>query len=254
MSDVYVFLGPSLPVCDARGALDAVYLPPVAAADVCRLWRNRPRAIGIVDGYFEHTPAVWHKEILWIMEQGVHVFGAAGMGALRAAELNSFGMRGVGQVYEAFRDGVLDRDDEVAVAYQAGQDGYLPTSEAMVNIRATLQSARDQHVISPATQQLLTAAAAGLFYQDRRWPTLFHATLNEGANTDEVAALRDWLPTGRIDQQADDTLAMLAGMGAFLATDPDPQHVPWTVANTARWMAAKRRASTLDAGHANPTA
>ena len=104
MSDIYVFLGPTLAENDARAELDAVYLPPVSAGDVFRLWRQRPRAIGIVDGYFEHVPAVWHKEIMWIMAHGVHVFGSAGMGALRAAELDSFGMHGVGRVYQAFKE------------------------------------------------------------------------------------------------------------------------------------------------------
>jgi hypothetical protein len=78
MNDIYVFLGPTLAEKDARAELDAVYLPPAAAGDVYRLWERRPRAIGIVDGYFDHVPAVWHKEILWMMEHGVHVFGAAG--------------------------------------------------------------------------------------------------------------------------------------------------------------------------------
>ena len=45
---------------------------------------HRPRAIGIIDGYFQQVPSVWHKEILWAMAQGVHVFGSASMGALRA--------------------------------------------------------------------------------------------------------------------------------------------------------------------------
>ena len=113
----YVFLGPTLAADRARAELDAVCLPPVSEGDIYRLWGRRPRAIGIVDGYFERVPAVWHKEIMWIMERGVHVFGAASMGALRAVELDSFGMRGVGWVYQQFRDGMLDRDDEVAVKH-----------------------------------------------------------------------------------------------------------------------------------------
>jgi hypothetical protein len=127
MSEVYVFLGPTLAEKDARAELDAVYLPPVAAGDVYRLWRRRPRAIGIVDGSFDRIPAVWHKEIMWIMERGVHVFGGAGLGALRAAELDSFGMRGVGRVYQAFSDGTLGRDDEVAVRHSTADDGTGPS-------------------------------------------------------------------------------------------------------------------------------
>ena len=58
---------------------------------------SAPRAIGIIDGVFLDVASVWHREILWALSQGVHVFGAASMGALRAAELDGFGMRGVGR-------------------------------------------------------------------------------------------------------------------------------------------------------------
>ncbi len=129
MSEIYVFLGPTLAEKDAKAELDAVYLPPASAGDVYRLWRRRPRVIGIVDGYFDRVPAVWHKEIMWTMERGVHVFGGASMGALRAAELETFGMRGVGWVYRAFRKGTLDRDDEVAVRHGAAEDGYREHGE-----------------------------------------------------------------------------------------------------------------------------
>jgi hypothetical protein len=158
MNEIYVFLGPTLTEKEARAELDAVYLPPAAAGDIYRLWRRRPRAIGIVDGYVERVPAVWHKEIMWMMERGVHVFGGAGLGALRAAELDSFGMHGVGWVYQAFRQEALDRDDEVAVRHGAAEDGYRPLSEAMVNIRQTLAAAEDQEVISAATASILLAA------------------------------------------------------------------------------------------------
>ena len=242
MSEAYVFLGPTLARPGAKAELDAVYLSPVSAGDVCRLWRSRPRAIGIVDGYFEHVPAVWHKEIMWIMAQGVHVFGSAGLGALRAAELDTFGMRGVGRVYQAIKDGTLDRDDEVAVAYEERPDGYRALSEAMVSIRATLEAATSAQIISDATREVLTAAGAALFYRERTWPALLETGKTAGADPAELGALSRWLPSGRIDQQADDALAMLREMCDFLASSPAPLRVPWTVANTTRWLAAKDHA------------
>src|SRR5947209_11786494 len=216
MNDIYIFLGPTLAEKDARAELDAVYLPPVAAGDVYRLWRRHPRAVGIVDGYFDHVPAVWHQEIMWVMEHGVHVFGAGGLGALRAAELDSFGMHGTGWVYQAFRDGTLDRDDEVAVMHAAAGDGYRPLSEAMVNIRRTLQAAEQQGIISAATSGTLATTAAALFYRDRTWPDLLAAAAAARADPGELGALRRWLPAGRIDQQAADATAMLREMRAFL--------------------------------------
>jgi hypothetical protein len=239
MSDAYVFLGPTLTVADAKAELDAVYLPPVSAGDVFRLQDKRPRAVGIVDGYFEHVPAVWHKEIMWIMAQGVHVFGSAGLGALRAAELDSFGMRGVGRIYQAFKDGALDRDDEVAVACEEEADGYRALSEAMVNIRATLEAAQRAQIITDATRDALAATGAALFYRDRTWPALLEAGKPAGADPAELSALRRWLPAGRIDQQADDAVAMLREIRDLLAGSPDPLRVPWTVANTTRLLAGK---------------
>jgi hypothetical protein len=247
MNENYVFLGPTLAVSDARAELDAVYLPPVSEGDVYRLWRRRPRVIGIVDGYFERVPAVWHKEIMWIMERGVHVFGAAGMGALRGAELDTFGMRGVGWVYQAFRNGTLDRDDEVAVKHGAAQDGYRALSEAMVNIRRTLEAACGQGIISATTQEILIVVGTAIFYHDRDWPGLLRAGEAAGADVAELGALRRWLPIGRVDQQAADALTMLREMRSFLATAPAPQQVSWTMANTARWEAARRRVDLMPA-------
>jgi len=250
MSEAFVFLGPTLPVADARAELDAVYLPPVSAGDMFRLWLRRPKAVGIVDGYFEHVPSVWHKEIMWIMARGVHVFGSAALGALRAAELDAFGMRGVGRVYQAVKDGILERDDEVAVAWEGGAGACRTLSDAMVSVRATLEAAHREKIISDATREILAAAGAALFYRDRTWPALLEAGKAAGGDPAGLGALRRWLPSGRIDQQADDAVAMLRQMRDFLADKPDPLRVPWTLANTTRWLAAKDHADRDGAGRA----
>src|SRR3546814_18975365 len=97
--EIAVFAGPSL-----REALPPGFklLPPAKQGDVFGVARSRPLAIGLIDGYFEQAPAVWHKEILWALSQGIHVFGAASMGALRAAELQAYGMRGVGKIFARY--------------------------------------------------------------------------------------------------------------------------------------------------------
>ena len=63
------------------------------------------------------------------------------MGALRAAELWEFGMVGVGAVSAAYRDNDIEDDDEVAVIHGPAELDYLPLSEAMVNVRATVERA-----------------------------------------------------------------------------------------------------------------
>src|SRR5216110_1776771 len=114
---VYIFTGPTISAGEAKLELEAIYLPPAAEGDVYRAALHRPQAIGIIDGYFQSVPAVRHKEILWAMAKGIHVFGSASMGALRAAELWPFGMEGVGRVFGAYRDGLIEDDDEVALTH-----------------------------------------------------------------------------------------------------------------------------------------
>ena len=79
---VYVFTGPTISQAEASRELEAVYLPPAAEGDVYRVTLKRPQAIGIIDGYFQSIPTVRHKEILWAMSRGIHVFGSASIGAL----------------------------------------------------------------------------------------------------------------------------------------------------------------------------
>lgn len=219
---LYIFTGPTLSAADAAAEIDACFLPPVAQGDLYRVAVLRPRAIGIIDGYFERMPAVWHKEILWALSQGIPVYGSASMGALRACELASFGMVGVGAIFEAYRDGLLADDDEVAVAHASAADGYRSTSEPMVNIRATLARARLNGVIGDVTRSTLERIAKELFYPERVYSALIREGANQGLPAGELAALQSWLPAGRVNQKREDALAMLRAMRADLQADAAP--------------------------------
>jgi hypothetical protein len=190
MSSTYVFLGPSLPVADAVRLLDAVYLPPVAVGDVYTLIREAaPRRIAIVDGYFERMAAVWHKELLWAMEQGVRVYGAASMGALRAAELAPFGMIGVGRIAGDYARGRLTADDEVAMVHGPAELGYPAMSTALVDLRAGLAVAVRRGAITAATRARLVELAGAMFYRDRSWEALIAAGRAARLPARQLAAL-----------------------------------------------------------------
>ena len=173
---------------------------PVAQGDVYRATQRQPPMIGIIDGYFQRVPSVWHKEILWAMTQGIHVFGSASMGALRAVELEAFGMEGVGAIFQAYRDGVLEEDDEVAVVHGPAEARYVAHSEAMVNIRATLRRATEEGVIGRGTSVLLERTAKETFYPQRTYPNLLAEAAERGAPEHELTVLRHWLPNGESKQ------------------------------------------------------
>jgi hypothetical protein len=244
-----VFVGPTLAVADGAEILDGTFLPPVKLGDVYRaVSRYRPCVIGIVDGYFQWAPAVWHKEILWAIGQGVHVFGAASMGALRAAELAPFGMRGVGRIFAGYRRGHFDGmdddeafedDDEVAVVHGPRESGFRGSSEAMVNIRCTLAHAVQEGVITDATRRALVAQGKAAFFPDRRYSSILAEGCAAGLPEIELAALARWLPGHRVDQKRVDALAMLAEMRAFLATHPPPARAEFAFERTTYWERAE---------------
>lgn len=220
---IVVFLGPTLPLEQARARLDADYRPPAGRGDVYRAALEQPLAIGIVDGVFRSQPAVWHKEILWALNEGIHVLGGASMGALRAAELAPFGMVGVGRVFEQFRSGALEDDDEVAVTHGPAELGFVALSEAMVNIRPTLQAAAAAGVLDPDQSQALVVQAKALFYADREYPRLLQQAGAAGIGPHALERLRRWLPQGWVDQKRTDALALLDALQALRQAPPGRQ-------------------------------
>jgi hypothetical protein len=237
-----IFAGPTLPPrLRPQGEPLWDWRPPARQGDLYRAALEHPAAIGVVDTYFECVPTVWHKEILWAMAEGIHVFGAASSGALRAAELAPFGMRGIGRVFKDFRDGVLQDDDEVAVLHGPAELGYPPVTEAMVDIRATLGAAVRDGVVPPDVAAGLTAVAKALFYKERTYEAVLRSVAG-GFAAAPLRALGEWLPRGRVDQKRHDAEAMLAAIRAHLAGRPRPMRVTYELANTAAWRAARRNA------------
>ncbi len=206
--DIILFTGPSLPrPCDVEDRLPIRRLGPAAQGDLLKAALARPRAIILLDGYFEALPAVYHKEILWALSQGIPVYGAASIGALRACELGSFGMIGVGEIFDAFAQFRLEADDEVALIHAPEEVGFANLSEPLVNIRWTLDAAVAAQVVERQLADALVAAARRRFYPDRSFVSL----LEDCAVLDPAAAdrLELWLPEGRIDQKNRDALACM---------------------------------------------
>ena len=207
---VPVFVGPSLgrhrPFCPG---VDLDYRPPASQGDVIAAAVDVPKAIILIDGYFEHVPAVQHKEILWALDQGIPVYGAASIGALRAAELCRFGMIGVGKIFESFESGELEGDDEVALVHGPAEVNYEPLSEPLVNIRSTLSVALDSGVVEKDFADCLINRAKATFYPERSFCRLLDG-LDQQTDRFDAERLACWLPSGRQDQKHIDALACLA--------------------------------------------
>ena len=144
-----VFVGPSL----ARRAVHqlmptATVLGPARRGDIISCLADSPTFIALIDGVFGWEQSVWHKEILCALAIGVKVFGAASMGALRAAELASSGMIGCGLIYRWYADEKIDGDAEVAILHAPSELEYTTLSISLVDLRYALCKAVVRRILT----------------------------------------------------------------------------------------------------------
>ena len=170
MLKIIVFLGPSLDQASAEKILKAEYRPPAKRGDLLQAVNNGAEIIVLIDGVFHQDSAVAHREVLAAIKKGVTVVGASSMGALRAAEMHTLGMTGIGKIFGMYKDGTLVSDDEVALVFDP-VSGYS-LSEPLINIRCTLKKAEAAGIITPAEHAALLAAAHEVFYPQRTYPKI----------------------------------------------------------------------------------
>ncbi|HEY6757761.1 MAG TPA: TfuA-like protein [Nitrososphaera sp.] len=172
MGKPIIFLGPSLSHEKARKIFDADYRAPARKGDFLRLAADFDvvgLAVGFVDGVFlqDYPPTpieVYHLA----RKKGVHLAGAASLGALRAVELEKFGMVGIGKIFQLYKTGKLNADDEVAVTF-ASESDYQLQSEAMIDIRYNLYLAHKKGLISEKAKSLLVKLAKEIYFPHRKY-------------------------------------------------------------------------------------
>ena len=206
MQKIIVFLGPSLEQTAADEILSAHYLPPARRGDLLAAVNNGATIIGLIDGVFHQESAVAHREILTALKKGVQVIGSSSMGALRAAEMDTLGMVGIGKIYNMYKSGELESDDEVALVFDPSSGMAL--SEPLINIRFTLRRAKDSGIIDIGAHDALLAAARSVFYPQRTYRTIAYQA-GEAIDEKTRAQFLQWVKTNACDQKRDDAVAAL---------------------------------------------
>jgi hypothetical protein len=183
MVKIIIYTGLSLPFDEAKKILDSadgievIYKRPIKRGDLSIALKENPDIIGIIDGVFHQNSAVGHKEILNVIKNGVKVYGASSMGALRASELDTLGMTGIGYVYNQYASGEVDSDDDVAVMLDS--ETLEALSEPLINMKYVFTNAVKENIITNDEKDELLSIAKKTFYPKRNYAqTLAQSSLD----------------------------------------------------------------------------
>ena len=209
---------------------------PVTRGGVLKAVIDGAVAIGIVDGRFEDTLSVWHKEILYALSLGVAVAGAASMGALRASECSAFGMIGIGEVYRRYATGQLTDDADVGQVHAPAELNYFALTEPLVNIEPTLAKMQAAELIDSAEEEDLWIRARVLHYKERTYRALFNGSSRIDSPRAEV--LLAWTTKNAVNQKRLDALELVA----WLKLQPTQRgkRPDWEFSDTSHWQALMR--------------
>lgn len=206
-----VFLGPSMPIEEARRILPlAVFRPPAAQGDLlAAASHDGAEVIGLIDGTFHQNLSVWHNEVCYLLSRGITIYGASSMGALRAAETEKFGTVGIGRIYSWYRDGIITADDEVALLHGDQDSNFRPLSEPLVNIRATMQRVVSEGLLGKEFSDRVIEIARSLYYPDRLIPLILQRCREMGLPEEKVGTAERALTTNYVDLKRADAREML---------------------------------------------
>jgi hypothetical protein len=176
-----MFIGPSTPSSSAavRALSNFELRPPIERGQLRQLIAEQePSSIAIVDGLFYHRFAVDHRELTAAVKAGWDVVGMSSMGALRAAEMRDYGVKGFGAVFQLLVAPGLD-DDELMLLHEPSfpyQGATLPLIEVRAAFGELVASGR----CSPGVAAHVIGGLQRMWFGARSWGALAHLLKSAG--------------------------------------------------------------------------
>lgn len=211
MNKPIVYLGPTLNREEASKILDADYRDPAKKGDFLRLSHtsDEKKYVGFIDGVFLHDYPPSPIEVYHLAtRKNIELIGASSLGALRAVELEKFGMKGIGKIFQLFKNGILNADDEVAVTFV--RDKNILQSEALIDIRFNLFLAYKKGIITKQTKKRFVKIAKNIYFPFRNYEDIARLTEEQFPSIhDELENFRDYILKNRDSLKARDARKLL---------------------------------------------
>ena len=220
---IIVFCGLSITAGEGSKILDAEFRPPAKHGDlISSVYADNPDVIVVIDGAFIDNLSVWHNEINEALNKGVAVYGASAMGAVRAAEMQSWGMRGIGKVFHLISNGTIEADDEVLCDFSVDDGIYHKKTLSIVNLRFILSEAAEARLINQIQSDAILASAKALFYRERTLDKILAESMaNRILDHEEADLLRNHISRSDTDIQKQDAIECLETVSRLRIEDLD---------------------------------
>lgn len=211
MNKPIVYLGPTLSREEAIKILDADYRDPAKKGDFLMLSRDsdEKKYVGFVDGVFLHDYPPSPIEVYHLAtRKNIELIGASSLGALRAVELEKFGMKGIGKIFQLYKNGIINADDEVAVTFV--RENNILQSEAMIDIRFNLFLAYKKGIITNQTKKRFAKIAKNIYFPFRNYEDIIRLTHQQFPSIyNELESFRSYILKNRDSLKARDAIKLL---------------------------------------------
>lgn len=211
MNKPIVYLGPTLSREKAIKILDADYRDPAKKGDFLMLSQDsdKKKYVGLIDGVFLHDYPPSPIEVYHLAtRKNIELIGASSLGALRAVELEKFGMKGIGKIFQLYKNGIINADDEVAVTFT--RENNILQSEAMIDIRFNLFLAYKKGIITNQTKKRIAKIAKNIYFPFRNYEDIIKLTQQQLPSIyDELEGFRSYILKNRDSLKARDAIKLL---------------------------------------------
>lgn len=211
MSKPIIYLGPTLSREKAIKILDADYRDPAKKGDFLMLSQDsdEKKYVGFIDGVFLHDYPPSPIEVYHLAtRKNIELIGASSLGALRAVELEKFGMKGIGKIFQLYKNGIINADDEVAVTFT--RENNILQSEAMIDIRFNLFLAYKKGIITNQTKKRIAKIAKNIYFPFRNYEDIIKLTQRQFPPIyNELESFRSYILKNRDSLKARDAIKLL---------------------------------------------
>lgn len=211
MNKPIVYLGPTLSREKAIKILDADYRDPAKKGDFLMLSQDsdEKKYVGFIDGVFLHDYPPSPIEVYHLAtRKNIELIGASSLGALRAVELEKFGMKGIGKIFQLYKNGIINADDEVAVTFV--RENNILQSEAMIDIRFNLFLAYKKGIIANQTKKRIAKIAKNIYFPFRNYEDIIKLTQQQFPSIyNELESFRSYILKNRDSLKARDAIKLL---------------------------------------------